>query len=168
MAGRVASFAGLAALVLAGLIASVPSLWGAEGSGTFVVISDLHFNPFDPPALATVLARSAPAAWKATFAAARDQAMSRTGEDTNHALLASSLVPFAKAMADADFAIVPGDFLVHEFDAKAAKALGVAPTSQAAGDMAVKTTLFVGDALADALAGKPAIVALGNVNFELR
>ena len=164
MARRVTSFAGLAALVIAGLIASVPSVWGAEGSGTFVVISDLHFNPFDPPALVPVLASSAPAAWKATFAATRDQAMSRTGVDTNHALLASSLVPFAKAMADADFAIVPGDFLVHEFDAKAAKALGVAPTSQAAGDMAVKTTLFVGDALADALAGKPAIVALGNVD----
>ncbi len=164
MARRVASFAGLAALVLAGVIASVPSVWGAEGSGTFVVISDLHFNPFDPPALATTLARSAPAAWRATFAAARDQAMSPTGEDTNHALLVSSLVPFAKAVAGADFAIVPGDFLVHEFDAKAAQALGVAPASQAVGDMAVKTTLFVGDALADALAGKPAIVALGNVD----
>jgi sphingomyelin phosphodiesterase acid-like 3 len=164
MTGRVAFFAGLVALALAGLIASVPSVWGAEGGGTFVVISDLHFNPFEPPALATTLARSAPAAWQATLAAAQDQAMSRTGEDTNHALLAASLVPFAKAMAGADFAIVPGDFLVHEFDAKAAKALGVAPVSQAAGDMAVKTTLFVGDALADALAGKPAIVALGNVD----
>ena len=164
MAGRVTSFAGLAALFLAGLIASVPSLWGAEGSGTFVVMSDLHFNPFDPPALALSLAMSAPAAWKATLAVAQDQPMSRLGEDTNHALLAASLVPFAKAMAGADFAIVPGDFLVHEFDAKAAKALGVAPVSPGAGDMAVKTTLLVGDALADALAGKPAIVALGNVD----
>ena len=31
-----------------------------------------------------------------------------------------------RILAGADFAIVPGDFLVHEFDAKAAKALGVA------------------------------------------
>jgi hypothetical protein len=83
MARRVAFFAGLAALALAGLIASVPSVRGAEGSGTFVVISDFHFNPFDPPELATALARSAPAAWQATFTAAKDQAMSRTGEDTN-------------------------------------------------------------------------------------
>ncbi|HMJ99880.1 MAG TPA: hypothetical protein VK552_11240, partial [Reyranella sp.] len=101
MAGRTAFFAGLAALafalVLAGLIASIPRVRGAEGSGTFVVISDFHFNPFEPPELATTLARSAPAAWKATFTAAQDQAMSRTGEDTNHALLAASLVPFAKA-----------------------------------------------------------------------
>ena len=46
MARRVAFFAGLAALALAGLIASVPSVRGAEGSGTFVVITDFHFNPF--------------------------------------------------------------------------------------------------------------------------
>ena len=156
MASRVAS------LALAVLVASVPSVRGAEGSGTFVVISDLHFNPFDPPKLATALAMSAPAAWQAIFTAANDQAMSKTGEDTNHALLASGLAAFAKAAASADFAIVPGDFLAHEFEEKASKALGVAPTSQAAGEMAVKTTIFVADALVDALGGKPAIVALGN------
>jgi len=109
MAGRVAFFAGLAtlasALARAGLIASVPSVRGAEGSGTFVVITDFHFNPFEPPELATALAGSAPAAWPATFTSAKDQAMSRTGEDTNHALLASSLAAFAKAAASADFAM---------------------------------------------------------------
>jgi hypothetical protein len=168
MAGRVAFFSGLAALAsalaLAGLIASVPSVRGAEGSGTLVVITDFHFNPFEPPELAATLAISAPAAWPATFAAVRDQAMSRTGEDTNHALLVSSLVPFAKAVASADFAIVAGDFLAHEFNDKASRALGVAAESQTAREMAVKTMFFVGDALADALAGKPAIIALGNVD----
>lgn len=164
MASRVAFFVSLAALALAGLLAPVPSVRGGEGSGTFVVISDLHFNPFDPPELAMALAMSAPAAWQATFASANTQAMSRIGEDTNHALLASSLAAFAKAAANADFAIVPGDFLAHGFEEKASKALGVAPTSQAAGEMAVKTTLFVADSLADALAGKPAIIALGNTD----
>ena len=72
MASRVAS------LALAVLVASVPSVRGAEGSGTFVVISDLHFNPFDPPKLATALAMSAPAAWQAIFTAANDKAMSKT------------------------------------------------------------------------------------------
>ena len=161
MARRAAFFVGLAALALAGLIACVPSIRGAEGNGT-VVVTDVHFNPFTPPELATALAMSAPAAWQAIFTSAKDQTMSRTGEDTNHALLASSLAAFAKAAASADFAILPGDFLAHEFQAKTSKALGVVPTSQAAGEMAVKTTLFVADALADALSGKPAIIALGN------
>ena len=142
MATRGALFVGLAVLALAGLIVPIPSVHSAEGSGSFVVISDLHFNPF----------------------ADKDQVMSPIGQDTNHALLTSSLAVFAKTVADADFAIVPGDLLAHEFNAKASKALGVAPTSQAAGEMAVKTTLFVAAALADALAGKPAIIALGNVD----
>ena len=103
----------------ANLIASVRSVRGAEGSGTFVVITDFHFNPFEQPELATALAMSAPAAWPATLTSTKDQVMSRTGEDTNHALLASSLVAFAKAAAGADFAIVAGDFLAHEFNEKA-------------------------------------------------
>lgn len=140
MVGRAAFFVGLA--VLAGLIASIPSVCAAEGSGTFVVISDFHFDPFATPGT--------------------DQAMSRPGEDTNHALLASSLAAFARAAADADFAIVPGDFLAHEFEEKAAKSLGVIPTAPTVGEMAVKTTIFVADSLADVLSGKPAIVALGN------
>lgn len=139
-----------------------PSAYGTEESGTVVVISDLHFDPFDPPALAAALAGSAPTTWQAAFASVDNQAMSRSGRDTNHALLVSSLAAFAKRAADADFAIVPGDFLAHEFEDKAAKALNIAPTSPAAGEMAVKTTVFVADLLADALAGKPAIVALGN------
>jgi sphingomyelin phosphodiesterase acid-like 3 len=93
MARRAGFFVSLAAvmlaLALAGPIACAPPVRGAEGSGTFVVITDFHFNPFEPPELATSLASSAPAAWKATFVAARDQAMSRIGEDTNHALLAA-------------------------------------------------------------------------------
>jgi sphingomyelin phosphodiesterase acid-like 3 len=162
VASRVAFLVNLTSLALAALVASVPSGRAAEGSGTFVVISDLHFNPFDPPELASALAKSAPAAWQAIFTATNDQAMSRTGEDTNHALLASSLAVVAKAAASADFAIVPGDFLAHEFEEKASKVLGVTPTSQAAAEMAVKTTIFVADALVDALGGKPAIIALGN------
>jgi sphingomyelin phosphodiesterase acid-like 3 len=161
MARRAGFFVGLAAFVLA---ACVPSVRGVEGNGTFVVITDFHFDPFEPPELATALANSAPAAWKATFAGARDQAMSPPGEDTNHALLAASLLPLAKEAVGADFVIVTGDFIAHEFNEKASQALGVAPDSQAARDMAVKTTLFVGDALAEVLAGKPAIIALGNVD----
>jgi sphingomyelin phosphodiesterase acid-like 3 len=162
MARPAAFFVRLCALVLLGMAASGQSALADGESGTFAVITDVHFNPFDPPELATALARSAPAAWPAAFATIKDQAMSRIGEDTNHALLASSLAAFARAMASADFAIVPGDFLTHEFNAKAATALGVDPASPAVADMAVKTTLFVADALANALAGKPAIMALGN------
>jgi hypothetical protein len=139
MARPATFFIRLCALVALGMAS--PSVRAAGDSGTFAVISDIHFNPFAPP---------------------KDQATSRIGEDTNQALLTSGLATFARAMASADFAIVPGDLLAHGFNAKAAASLGVDPSSQAVDDVAAKTTLFVVDALAGALGGKPAFVALGN------
>lgn len=139
MARPATFFLRLCALVVLGMTGL--SARAAGDSGTFAIISDIHFNP---------------------FAAAGGQTTSPVGEDTNHALLASGLAAFARAMADADFAIVPGDFLAHEFNAKAAAALGVDSASPDVANMATKTTLLVADALAAALGGKPAFVALGN------
>ncbi len=159
---RTAFLGRLCALAVLGTVAFGPSARAQADGGTFAVISDIHFNPFDPPELAPTLARAASSAWPAAFAATQGRAMSRIGQDTNHALLASGLAAFERAMANADFAIVPGDFLAHEFNAKTTAALGVDPASPVVADMATRTTLFVTDALAQALAGKPAIVALGN------
>ena len=139
MARPATFFVRLCALVVLGMAG--PSVRAAGDSGTFAVISDIHFDPFARP---------------------EDQATSRIGEDTNQALLTSGIAAFARAMASADFAIVPGDLLAHGFNAKAAAALGVDPSSPAVDDMAAKTTQFVARALAEALGGTPAVVALGN------
>jgi hypothetical protein len=152
----------LCVLAVLGLAGFGPTARAQGDSGTFAVISDIHFNPFDPPALATTLARSAPAAWPAALATVTGQAMSGIGHDTNHALLTSALAAFARATASVDFAIVPGDFLTHHFSAKTAAALGVDARSPAVLEMTTKTTLFVADALAKALGGKPAFIAFGN------
>jgi hypothetical protein len=117
------------------------SVRAADEDGGFAIISDIHFDPFAP---------------------LKDQATSRIGEDTNQALLTSSLATFARVMPVADFAIVPGDLLAHGFNAKAAASLGVDPSSPAVDDVAARTTLLVADALAGTLGGKPAFVALGN------
>src|SRR5215213_1184109 len=120
MARPATFFVRLCALVVFGMAG--PSARAAADGGTFAVISDIHFDPFARP---------------------EDQATSRIGEDTNQALLTSGLATFARAMARADFAIVPGDLLAHGFNAKAAAALGVDPSSAAVDDMAAKTTLVV-------------------------
>ncbi len=145
------------------LMASIAQASG-QGTGTFAVITDIHFNPFARSELAPALAQSPPADWPAIFAQAKQEPMSPIGEDTNHALLVSSLAAFSKSMVTADFAMVSGDLLVHDFNDKAASALGVDAKSPAVHEMAIKTALFVADALAEALSGKPVIVALGNVD----
>ncbi|WP_421998640.1 metallophosphoesterase [Reyranella sp.] len=153
------------AAIFAGLGPSAtPATARAEESGRFAVLSDIHFNPFADPRLAATLAETEPSAWRSTLAPGQDGPTSRTGEDTNFPLFASALGAFARAMASADFALTPGDLIAHEFNAKAATSLGVAPMSPAAHRMAARTALFVAESLAGTLAGKPAIVALGNVD----
>lgn len=135
-----------------------------RADGTFVLVSDFHFDPFDPPGLAKTLAGIDPADWPSHFSTAADQAFSSYGKDTNHALLASSLTALssAAATADADFVVVPGDLLSHEFEKKAAAALEAPTTSDTVRRFAANTTVFVADQLAAAFAGKPVIIALGN------
>jgi hypothetical protein len=124
----------------------------AEPSGTFAFVSDIHFNPFDPPALAPSLAAADVAGWPAAFATVTGEARSPHGEDTNHPLLASALAAVAATAASADFAVVTGDFL----------ALGPSADPALVAGLTVKTTLFVAEGIAAALPGKPVFLALGN------
>src|SRR5262245_56773092 len=103
-------FLAAGALTFASTTTPVPPAHGADDTGTFVVMSDIHFDPFSIPGLATMMANSPPGTWPAVLASAVHQPISRLGQDTNHALLVSSFAALAKAMAGADFAIVPGDF----------------------------------------------------------
>lgn len=148
-------------IVVAGLFAAA-TVANADPRGALLVMSDIHFDPFDPPALAPALAESDVAAWSDRFSTVTGQAMSPYGKDTNYALLESSLAAIADAAGDVDLAIVNGDFLAHSFEDKAAKALGPAANPATVSALTVKTTLFVADRLAAALPGKPVFITLGN------
>ena len=152
--------------LLAIICTFVPAAHSAGNSATFALVSDVHLNPFDPPEIAAKLAEKPVDDWTTVFAAIKEQAMSPWGSDTNHALFASSVAAIAETAADTDLAIVPGDFLAHEFESKAAKALGVSQTDAKVRKLAVNTTVFVGDSISRALPGRPIIVALGNNDSE--
>jgi len=151
-----------AATIVTGLATSLAPSSAAEPSGTFAVISDVHFDPFDPAGLAGTLAVTDAEDWPAVFAALPPGPASQYGKDTNHVLLSSALAAVAKTAANADFAIIGGDLLSHDFEEDTAKALGVPLGSAAQQAFAQRTTIFVAEALGNALAGKPVIIALGN------
>lgn len=153
---RILVLASLAGMPLAG-----PTL-AQQPSGTFLFTSDIHFDPFDPPALTAALSAAAAQDWPAQFATLTSQTMSPYGKDTNHALFASALGAITATAKDADFAIVTGDFLSHGFEKAAAKLLGVPETDEAVAAMTVKTTVFVAENLAAVLPGKPIFLTLGN------
>lgn len=151
----------LGVLLALGLLTCSPVV-AAEPTGTFVLVSDIHFDPFDPDGLAKTLAVTEPGDWMERFAALPPGPASQYGKDTNHVLLSSALQAIGAAAADADFAIIGGDLLSHGFEEDTAKALGVPLGSAAQQDFAQRTTIFVAQSLGEALAGKPVIVALGN------
>ena len=148
------------AMLLAALVAA-PAVALAE-TGTFLHVSDIHFNPFDPAIRAKALATTATEDWPAFFAADPDQAFAKYGEDTNHALLASALIALRQTGEAADFVFVTGDLLAHRFQDNTEGALGFAQGSAANDAFAVRTTLFVAESLRAALPGKPILLSLGN------
>ncbi len=152
----------LTAATLVTSLASVAPTVAQEPTGTFALISDIHFDPFNPAGIAKTLAATDADDWMARFAALPAGPASQYGKDTNHVLLASALAAVAEHAADADFAIVGGDLLSHGFEDDTAKALGVPLGSAAQQAFAQRTTIFVAEALGAALAGRPVIVALGN------
>ena len=166
MRSRLSTFLCTAVLAAAGALAmALPDSAAGEPAplpGTFVVLSDIHFSPFANADLAPALARSSSTQWPSILAAAKEGPTSPPGQDSNYPLLASAMAQFGKAMAGADFALVPGDLLVHLFNVKAAALLNTESKSPAIYEFAEKTTVFVLDSLTAALGGKPAILALGN------
>jgi 3',5'-cyclic AMP phosphodiesterase CpdA len=108
---------------------------------TFLHVSDIHLDPFT------------------AFAGSK---LAHYGEDTNYALFATSLAAIKKAGASADFVIVTGDLLVHDFEKNLRTATANPPSQPAIVDAAVSTSEFVADALAMTVPGKPVILALGN------
>ncbi|MBL8907708.1 MAG: hypothetical protein JNM20_13625, partial [Rhizobiales bacterium] len=68
----------------------------------------------------------------------------------------------AKAGASADFVVVTGDLLAHDFEKKLTAARGDPPSQPAIVEAAVSTTGLVADSIAMAVPGKPVILALGN------
>jgi sphingomyelin phosphodiesterase acid-like 3 len=85
---------------------------------TWLILSDIHFDPFTQPRLVDRLAAASPDRWRAIFATGEATAPSGAGSDTNDALLESTLDGAHQAVPDPRVVIVAGDFLAHEFREK--------------------------------------------------
>ena len=84
----------------------------------WIVLSDLHFDPFMQPRLVDRLAAAPPERWRTIFATGETAAPSGPGSDTNDALLELTLDGVRQAVPDPRVVIVSGDFLAHDFRAK--------------------------------------------------
>jgi len=146
-----------------GLSQTLPS---PPGTGTFLLLSDLHFDPFGDPA---IMQRLAGTRWKSGCASSRPGEISRYGSDTNTLLLKSALANAAATAAanhlHYDYIIVAGDFLAHDFDEHYQECVGggKAAYSQFTSD----TIALVTRMIRETFPGVPIFAALGNNDTDL-
>src|SRR5580692_4804097 len=172
----------LVSLLLAGLFHS-PALAQAtaaphSATAPFVMLSDLHLDPFHDPAKVSSLVKAPVEQWEAIlgspdsptqeadFGAVQSVCGSKRGFDSPYALFSSSLRAAKADAPDAKFVTVSGDLLVHNLDCRYRAAMKL---PQATGDdesvsaeFAEKTTIFVMKQVESVFAGIPVYLALGN------
>jgi 3',5'-cyclic AMP phosphodiesterase CpdA len=137
-----------------------PPLPTYEGTGTFLMLSDIHFDPFGDSAVAGSLGAKLNEGCRISDAGS----IATVGNDTNYPLLKSTLDEVVATAAQNhfryDFVIVTGDLLAHSFDTRYAQCVG--DGEQAYRKFSSDTIRFVDGMISKALPGIPVFAALGN------
>ena len=108
--------------LVCGLFACPASLQSAAApSNTFLVVSDIHFNPMADTTLVADLVAADPALWETILERSKLTRFSQYGQDTNWWLLRSALDQMRVTLPHPAFIMVPGDLLAHEFPQTFAK-----------------------------------------------
>ncbi len=135
-----------------------------------LMLSDLHFDPFRDPAKVPKLAEAPVDAWEKILAApetpgraeayqALEAACKAKGEDSDFALIESSLAAEKAAMPNPRFVTISGDLLVHKFDCRYN---AVMKTGKGYAEFAEKTASFVVRSVEQTFPKAPVYVGMGN------
>lgn len=131
------------------------------GKNAFLVFTDLHFNPFDDPALVDRLAAAEPAGWQAILESSTVTRFSPYGQDANYRLIASALASMRTTVPNPDFIVFTGDFLGHNFRTLFNQTASD-PSDVRYQDFVIKTMRFLGGLFAASFPNVPLVPALGN------
>jgi sphingomyelin phosphodiesterase acid-like 3 len=140
----------------------IPVLTVSADQGTFLVLSDIHFDPLADPALAPKLVSNPVEKWGTIFRSSSVAGYSQYGAETNYRLLVAAL----KAAQDYgvrqhyDYVIVTGDYLAHRFKEKYARLMGDDDAAFQA--FVIKTMIFVSRTIQESFPSLPVFGTLGN------
>ena len=140
---------------------NAPALHPSPGTGMFLMLSDIHFDPYNNPAIMAQLgARPKPGGCPAPTSGL----FSKMGSDTNYALLKSTIENVGSTAAQNhihyDYVILTGDVLAHDFDKHYLQCVGGGP--EAGRKFTVDTIRLVDAMIAKALPEVPIFMTLGN------
>lgn len=145
------------------LSALAPAI-GQAKLGEFLLISDIHFDPFHDPSVFEKLDTQPVEHWETILESSQNKQFSQYGQDTNYSLLRSTLDDAVKRIPDPDFILYPGDSLAHnwhkKYDALSKVSHQIDPT--AFRKFKTKATQFVARAFARRWPNTPILATLGN------
>src|ERR1700722_17210799 len=117
-------------------------LWKiGKHESVFLMMSDIHFSPFDDPALIKQLVAAPVEQWQAILETSTHKTFPGYDKDPNYALVISSLDKAMSLGMKYDYAIITGDYLSHNFKQDFQKYVG--GNDQALKDFSTKTSVFV-------------------------
>ncbi len=106
-------------VTLAMVVCLFPVLLRADdNSGRFLLVSDIHFDPFYDGTLFERLAREPAEKWADILATSQPSGFNSPGTDSNYALLKSSLDAVRRTIPEPDFILYPGDFMAHGWQSR--------------------------------------------------
>jgi sphingomyelin phosphodiesterase acid-like 3 len=135
----------------------------SASQGTFLMMSDLHFDPFADPKLVSSLIQHPVEDWEGILNSSKSPGLAPYGKDSNWPLLLSALRE-AKSLGPYDYAIFTGDYLVHE-SRKLFTPFGGRDEKDYE-DFVLKTEVFVAREIQKNLPGLPVYFCLGNNDSE--
>jgi sphingomyelin phosphodiesterase acid-like 3 len=136
-----------------------------EGNGRlakFIVIADVHFDPFYNEKLVSRLSAEAPGEWPAILASATP-GLNPYGTDTNYELLESTLADARAREPNPDFILYAGDFLAHYWRARF-KEFSNDKSEAAYRAFTSKIMQFLADRFTRYFPNVPVLPTLGNVD----
>lgn len=130
-----------------------------SNQGAFLLISDIHFDPFADASLVSRLAAAPASAWEAIFQSSSNHALSQDSRDSSYWLLASAIAAAQGSGVHYDYVLMTGDYLAHDFRSE------YRAHHLADGDFqsfTIKTMVFVSRILQSAFPKAPVFGAIGN------
>lgn len=128
--------------------------------GVFLIVTDIHFDPFADPSILKKLNAAPVDQWKTIFESSRLKGFSQFGRDTNYPLMMSAIQAAQSLETSFDFVFYPGDYLSHNFTNTYQQY--ISDRQEDLAKFVEKTMLFVGNTINSAFSDAPTLGTFGN------
>lgn len=135
--------------------------YGEPDQGTFLSVTDLHFNPFADPSLVDELAKADYTKWGEILDKSKTGGLGAFGQDAPYGLVKSSFEAMKKDSPKPDFILFSGDFLSHHFRSSF-DATATVKGDEAYKSFVKKTMQFLAFMFESEFPSAPVIPTLGN------